>query len=267
MLAVSLMASALLVVPGRAAMDSAELGNGFRVAKGTKLIGPVFGQSADVDDGWAALLAVNTDAVSAANAYKRQAATLGYEQTVSECSEDFDAPGGGFGCILGFRNDASRVIGTVRVCGACSPPVSMMKLSGGPTKDPEITQPIEQLPDAPTANLTPAQRRRADAGSNARRSSARFPLATGSQFMAGPVSFGYCDAQPGFDAVVRVSKQPDRVWRALIDQINSRPPGEEQRKTAGGTTIFHYSDPYWGQLTRLSKNGQPTYIMINMCGE
>jgi hypothetical protein len=95
----------------------------------------------------------------------------------------------------------------------------------------------------------------------------RFPLVARSQLLRPPVSFGYCDAQPGFDAVVKAVKHPDQVWRSYVDQIQSIPKRQEQRGTIRGAAYAHYVDSYWDHLTRLTVPDGPTYILISNCGE
>ena len=274
--------SAVLAIPNDAVAEQPEkLGDGFRVAAGTHLVGPVFpgyrfapGLTPRLDglDGWTATLSVETDAVSAANAYAHQAAALGYQQTSYRCERGFDAPGGGFGCNFGFRRDDKRVTGTVRVCGSCSPPISKMELSANTTRDPVITQPVALIPNnAPTAALTAAQRRRshmlASSGQLTPPDVDSFGLLRGSRTLSPPVSFGYCDGWPGFHVVLRVTGRPDRIWRNYVEQVHSNPPGLEQQAVFRGESVAHYVDTYWGYLTRLDKQDGRTYILVNNCGE
>jgi hypothetical protein len=98
---------------------------GFRVARGTRLVGAVFPKvtSAQSDPmGWKAVLVVKSDALSAMNAYTAQAERLGFRQ-ISNPGPHCSSPADGEVFCKGFyiRGKAFLDI-AVHVCRSCGDP-------------------------------------------------------------------------------------------------------------------------------------------------
>jgi hypothetical protein len=98
---------------------------GFRVARGTRLVGAVFPKLDPLQldsTGWKAVLVVKSDAVSAMNAYAAQAAKLGYQQ-LSGPRPNCTSPAEDEVFCTGFYGRGKVLLQiAVHVCRSCGPP-------------------------------------------------------------------------------------------------------------------------------------------------
>jgi hypothetical protein len=140
---------------------------GFRVARGTRLVGAVFPKLDPLlldSTGWKAVLVVKSDAVSAMNAYAAQAEQLGYQQH-SDPTPHCSSPAEDEVFCAGFYGRGKVLLQiAVHVCRSCGPPggvtwpVSEAQLDytmqSAPTSDPE-REPITPLVGVPSGGPAP----------------------------------------------------------------------------------------------------------------
>jgi hypothetical protein len=98
---------------------------GFRVARGTRLVGAVFpkidsGQAGST--GWKAVLVVKTDALGALNAYTTQAEQLGYQQVSNPAPHCWSPTKGEVFCAGFYVLDGASLQIAVHVCRSCGQP-------------------------------------------------------------------------------------------------------------------------------------------------
>jgi hypothetical protein len=202
------------------ARSTTDLMSGFRVVRGTHLVGAVFpalDQNAE-QLGWTAVLTVSTDAATAMAAYQTQAVRKGFRQSASQRAGCQSAEKGTVLCSgTYFAPDASLIV-VVKVCRFCDVPVAEAQLTyqvgAIPLGDLEeisslVAQPVNgHFPTSvPTARLTAAEMRhmlrRPEQGDSG------FHSEPGSTLLAPPSEFDSC--QPDLVAVVKVTGDPDRV--------------------------------------------------------
>jgi hypothetical protein len=129
--AVSVLVAALLPAASAYAAHAEILGNGFKVAPGSRLVGgtmfPVvsFHPPSDGPSGWTAVLEVLGPAATVYDAYATQARALGFEVAWSDQACGPDPAPGGIRCIASTEDGVTL---DLRVCTTCEVPISAMRI-------------------------------------------------------------------------------------------------------------------------------------------
>ena len=269
-----------------------ELGNGFRVAPGTRLLGGVFPNfpNGAAAAGWTAYLWVDTDAVTAINRYATQAAALGFRGPPIQCgskpvpsissSEGTTNPTG-FVCDGRWTSESASLQVTVTVCEHCDTPTSLAVLAlteGGAAND----APLAARYAGSTARLSEQARQRArratpgvDEAFTDQLTTAEFPRVVARSAAAAPsFSLGRCTTG---DAEAILTANRDNlasVIDALVKQnrsgdIDRSDPLSQPRSAAvGDVSVTRVRYGYYTEiLTVEDPSRSQAFLLIEWCND
>jgi hypothetical protein len=256
----------------------------FSVADGTRLVGTIFPDVVrypnpayhDVKpDGWEALLSVETDAASVIKDFITQAQRLGFHQSSpGNCCSCVEATGGGVSCSGLFVKPARYLEIFVRVCGTCSPPMSVARLRmspniGGIAGSSAIT-PLAA--NSPTLMLTQAERRELKK-SIPRRGDPFAPhgkllhVLPGSQMLLPGIPLGACTAD--FIAVLRLTGESQPLFERYVSQTyrDRNYKVRTARRRVGRYAVTQARRESW--TVTLVENGglRSPLLLMDLCGE
>lgn len=276
------------------------LPDGFRVADGTRLVGPVFPKIGEVT-GWTAVFDVETDAVTAFNGYLDQLEQLGFSEAGSSSCRPWDATDEaplqptGLSCTGSYLARGGRV-GVrlaVTVCTGCGDSglvasTGILELRrddrGNGTYVPDqrtitaATGPTVELSTADRERLRSAMRaaNRTGADGSATQWSPtigwvvnpRLHGARGARLMSPSTSFGD-RCQPDETTVLRVAGDTDKSLDALVDRVDDVSEGEwvTERARREGRDVTQRNDDYWSFTAVDPRRDAPGYILASLCGD
>jgi hypothetical protein len=250
-----------------------ELGDGFRVAAGTRLVGAVFPKIEREESdptGWRAVLVVKSDALTALNRYAAQAAAQGYRQ-VSNPAPHCWSPNHGQVFCKGFSVYESAFLAiSVHVCRSCPQPVSeaLLDYTNGYLGSAEGLEPIAPPvglpsgglppPSTPTEQLTGQQYARMLKHPADEEAIPRFAAVSGSRLLAPATIFAECPYESV--AVVDVTSDPRRVFSAYASGTPVRARVGRVRVTTAGDASANTT------LVERAEHGRPV-LLSYACNE
>ena len=283
-------------VPAQARADT--LPDGFQVADGTRLVGQVFPNLGAVT-GWTAVFDVDTDAVTAFNAYQDQLRAAGFTQTSAACADTgtadvgrSDAALAGVVCSGVYADEpAVRVRLAVLVCRTCGEAqlvrsTGILELSRSDAAD--RAQPsgraIEPV-SGPTLQLTPADRaqlRRSVRAANRGNQSSPSPDwqpdywhvmnlrlfgTSGARLVSPTTTFGD-RCQPDETTVLRATGDPEGMLADLVDNLEkvSEGPWTTARSERSSEVVVQRTDGYW-TLTMVDPRAGGAFILASLCSD
>jgi hypothetical protein len=273
--------------PAEAASSSRPaLANGFRVAKGTRLLGgvvPIIHSSAEAPVGWSAVLWLDSDAVSAVNRYAGQAARLGFRGQPAECATgsvpSISAGPTGFVCRGSWNSSDARLDIVVTVCSACEHPTSTVVLDYV-NDDTGSSAPMVSTTTGRTARLSSRQQARArrdtpEVGEpfTDQLTSAEFPSVARNSAAAAPsFSLGGCNGDAHAVLTVKPGKV-NSVLAALQRQNTSGDLTAEQvaartTATVNGATVTRAQYGYYTTLIAVDDPSRPQpFVTVEWCND
>jgi hypothetical protein len=229
--------------------DPRRLRDGFLVAPGSELVGPVFPRIAFANPafrgwtGWTAVVDVVGDAATVFDEYVAQARQHGFDVEYSDRSCRQSEPGD-VTCNGGATGVDTQFDMSLRVCTSCATPIATATIDLLSADDtPTFAGPLPGAPPEPGFAL------RLDTGAREKRRRAlpepgqTIPFLTGSYQGAGPKS--PLTVAPGADAVVS----------AQVDCLDLGGMLAVLRSPRSVATVF---DQYRLQIRRQANNGAPT---------
>jgi hypothetical protein len=266
-----------------ATTDGRVLDNGFRVVQGTRLLGPVFprisisaGDSGAVI-GWSALLAVDTDATTAMNAYASLAQALGYRAYPNgdtSCADDVD---GAVACTGAYVRDSTLVVVSLRVCGTCTTPISTMGITASTGRislsapSGDSTSPISLAAAKPTAKLSAEQREQAqkqtpEVGDLIAPGQVAIEVVPGSRALVPAVTFDPC-AGAAFTAVLKVTGNPQSVLEQYLVQLHLPVSSKMVSHARKGSTSVTQYDNGEDRITLVTRSSGASHLHMDFCND